>query len=193
MPGQGDTVTRTTTRGTETVLLPGINFLHLSQVQIDASNVKGFHVLPAGVIITSGSTIALPLGSVSVVDRNGTAVPAVQVWITPRKVPVSPWDTLEAQVEVRDGSGVLMASVPHKTFFPLGWVSAQVQEAIFTAFIDAYQGGQGPIGRLVGRTPAGVIVELFVKGTVSATGTRLKEIATGHPRPGQTLSPSQQP
>jgi hypothetical protein len=165
----------------------------LTQIQVDGGNVKGFHVLPAGVIITSGSAVVLPPGSVSVVDQRGTAVRGVQVRITPRKVPASEWDTLEAEVEVHDASGLLVASVPHKTFFPQAWTIAQVQEAIYAAFIDAYQRGRGPLGRLIGRTPAGVIVELIVKGTISAAGTRLKEIATGHPEPGQTLSSSHRP
>lgn len=121
MASPGDPVSRTTPRGTETVHLPGINLTHLSGVQIDGRDVKGFHVLPAGVIITSASAVVLPPGSVPVVDRQGRAVPGAQVRITPRKAPASEWDILEAQVEVYDPSGVSLAAASHKTFFPAGW------------------------------------------------------------------------
>jgi hypothetical protein len=189
----GDPVTRTTPHGSETVYLPAINLAHLTQIQVVGSDVKGFHVLPAGVTITSAATLVLPPGAVAVVDRHGTGVPGVQVRIVPRKVPNSGWDTLEALVEVVDGTGVVLASVPHKTFFPAAWTIAQVQEAILAAFVEAYQAGRGPLGRLTGSTPAGVLIEVLVRGTTSAAGTRLKEIGTANPRSGQTLTSSHQP
>jgi hypothetical protein len=128
-----------------------------------------------------------------VVDGLGVPLPGVQVRITPRKLPTSGWDTLEARVEVLDASGSVVASMPHKTFFPAAWTPKQVQDGTYAAFIQVYQSGKGPLGLLTGDTPGGVTIELFVRGTTSAAGTRLTEIRTAHPRPGQTLGPSHQP
>jgi hypothetical protein len=189
----GDAVTRTTQRGSETVYLPTISLAHLCQVYVDGGHVKGFHVLPAGVIITSSAAVVLPPGAVTVVDRQGTVISGAQTRITPRKLPTSGWDTLEARVEVLDAAGTVIASREQKTFFPTSWSDVQVQEAIYVAFIEAYQSARGPLGRLIGTTPGGVIVELVVTGTMSATGTWLKEITTGYPRSGQTLNSSHQP
>jgi hypothetical protein len=189
----GDSVTRTTPRGSETVNLPPLDLAHLTQIQVDGANVKGFHVLPAGVIITSSAAVVLPAGTVAVVDQRGAAIAGAQTRILPRKLPASEWDTLEARVEVLDAGGTVIASTSQKTFFPTAWTDAQVQQAIYAAFIEAYQGGQGPLAWMAGTTSAGVVIELVVTGAISAAGARLKEIKTAHPQAAQRLGHSHQP
>jgi hypothetical protein len=77
-------------------------------------------------------------------------------------VPTSEWDTLEARVEVLDSTGMVIASTSQKTFFPTAWTDVQVQQAIYAAFIEAFQGGDGPLGWMAGTTSAGVVIELVV-------------------------------
>ncbi len=192
----GDSVKRSTSTGRqETVQLPPIDTLHLTGAKIDSSGrISGFHVLPAGIPLSgSRNPVTLPIGSVKVVDASGTAIHRASVRITPRKVPLTGHDTLEAKVEILDSTGMVLATSSHKTFFPENWTLAQIEKATYDAFVEAYQRGKGPIGAVAGTTTEGTKLNIVVKGTMSASNTTLKSISTSHPLPGQTLDVHNQP
>src|SRR4051812_26628299 len=109
----GDSLTRSTASGgTESVQLPSIDITHLMGAKVDASGrIVGFHVLPPGTaLLVLRNPVTLPAGSVKVVDASGTPIPGAQARITPRKVPVTGYDTLEARVEILDSAGTVLAT-----------------------------------------------------------------------------------
>jgi hypothetical protein len=191
----GDVITRTVAGKTDSITLPPINLDHLVELTVDGHVVSGFHVLPASIItITSTTPIVLPLGAVTVVDTNGTPVAGTQVRLTPSRAPTDRYDAFEARVEVLDASGTLLAVDVSKSFYPQAWTASQIQEAIYTAYVQHYlAGGTEFFKRLTLRSPKGVLIIMRVSGNLSATGVKLKEIPTAYLEPLQHLNASHVP
>ncbi len=191
----GDSITRTTPTGQETVVLPPIASGHLRQLVVAGVGgaILGFHILPASAAVSSASPVILAAGTVTVADRWGTVIPGAQVRLIPRKVPRSSDDTLEARVEVIDTAGTVIVSAAHKTFFPQSWTEGQIQQAVYAALVEAYTARGAALGRLIGVTEQGVKIELRVQGAISAAGTHLTAIATAMPQPGQILGGPHRP
>jgi len=194
---RGDEVTRTTASGAvEKVNLPAIDMAHLTDVTVNAVGViNGFHVLPGSTApITSNSPLILPGGSVRVLDAAGTPIVGATVEVTPLRVPASVHDAFEARVRVFDSSGAVIGQDPAKSFFPQGWTVAQIEQAIYSAYAQHFQGGGAPLGRrLAVTTPEGVKLEIRVKGTQTSRGITLTGIATAYLRQGQHLDAAHVP
>jgi len=189
----GDPVTRTTSAGqVETVFLPPIDMNHLEQLGVAGGSIQGLHILPTGLLVSSTSPVLLPTGTITILDSHGTPLTGAQVRLTPRKVPRSPDDTLEAKVEVLTG-GVVIGSISQKTFFPQSWTPDQIQQAIYTAFVACYRANGTLLGKVFGTTAQGVLLEFRVRGTISRTKTRLTSIGTAFPLSGQNLDASHLP
>jgi hypothetical protein len=77
----GDSITRTTPTGQETVNLPVIAIGHLRQLVVAGAGgpIIGFHILPACVAVSSSSPVVLTAGTVVVTDQIQQAIYAAFV------------------------------------------------------------------------------------------------------------------
>jgi hypothetical protein len=191
----GDVITRGVAGATESVTLPAINLSHLLTLTVDGGRVSGFHILPTSVVIVaSRSEITLPAGSIRVVDSAGNPVTGAAIKLTPLCVPASAYDAFEARVEVLDSTGARIAYDAAKAFYPQGWTEAQIQQAVYSAYVRHYEGGGAAFFmRMRLTTPKGIKIWMRVSGNQSAAGTRLTGIATAYLDQGQNLTSSEAP
>jgi hypothetical protein len=192
---QGDVITRAVGGRTESVTLPPINMNHLLTIRAEGGRVSGFHILPTSVVtISSASEITLPAGSIPVVDSAASQIAGAEINLTPLRVPGSANDAFEARLEVLDSGGTRIAYDPAKAFYPQGWTQAQIQQAIYAAYVRYYQAGGAPFFlRMMVTTPKGVKIWMRVSGNQSATGVALSGIATAYLDQGQYLTSSDAP
>jgi hypothetical protein len=192
---RGDVITRTVGGAAESVTLPPINMNHLLTIRVEAGRVSGFHILPTSVVtVSSASEITLPAGSIQVVDSAGNPIAGAEIKLTPLRVPAGANDAFEAQVEILDSAGSRFAYDPAKTFYPPGWTQAQIQQAIYSAYVRHYQSGGTPFFlRMRLTTPKGVKIWMRVSGNQSAAGITLTGIATAYLDQGQNLTSSDAP
>jgi hypothetical protein len=109
-------------------------------------------------------------------------------------VPAGADDAFEAQVEVLDSAGSRIAYDPAKTFYPQGWSQAQIQQAIYSAYVRHYQAGGAPFFlRMRLTTPQGVKIWLRVSGNQSVAGITLTGVTTAYLDQGQHLTPNDVP
>ena len=187
---RGDVITRTVGGVTDSVTLPPINMNHLLTIRVESGRVSGFHILPASVATVS-STIEFPLpaGSLQVVDSAGNPIAGAEIKLTPLRVPVSADDAFEARVEILDSTGSKIAYDAAKTFYPQGWTQAQIEQAIYSAYVQHYKAGGAPFFRRMRVTTAkGVKLWMRVSGNQSAAGIALTGIATAYLDQGQNLT-----
>jgi hypothetical protein len=103
-------------------------------------------------------------------------------------------DAFEARVEVLDSTGTRIGYDPAKSFYPQGWTQAQIQEAIYSAFVGHYKGGGASFFlRMRLTTPKGVKIWMRVSGNQSAAGITLTGIATAYLDQGQKLTSTDAP
>src|ERR1043165_2430012 len=192
---RGDVISRTMGSATESVTLPPINMNHLLTIRVERGRVSGFHILPTRVVtISSTSEMTLPAGSIQVVDSAGNPITGAEIKLTPLRVPASIDDAFEARVEVLDSMGTRIAYDPAKAFYPQGWTQAQIQQAIYSAYVGHYQAGGGPFFmRMRLTTPKGVNIWMRVSGHQSAAGITLTGIVTAYLDQGQNLTPGDAP
>jgi len=187
---RGDVITRTVGGATESVTLPPINMNHLLTIRVDSGRVSGFHILPTSVVtISSTSEITLSAGVLQVVDSAGKPIAGAEIKLTPLRVPASAHDAFEARVEVVDAAGSRIAYDPAKTFYPQGWTQAQIEQAVYSAYVQHYKAGGTPFFlRMRLATPKGVKICMRVSGNQSAAGIALTGIATAYLDQGQKLT-----
>jgi hypothetical protein len=192
---QGDVITRTVVGAAESVSLPPINMNHLLTLRVEGGRVSGFHILPISVVtVSSASEITLPAGSIQVVDSVGNLIAGAEIKLTPLRVPASPDDAFEARVEVLDSAGSRIAYDPAKTFYPQGWTQAQIQQAVYSAYVQHYRVGGAPFFlRMKLTTLKGVKIWMRVSGHQSAAGITLTGISTAYLDQGQNLTPGDAP
>lgn len=192
---RGDVITRTVGGAKESVTLPPINMNHLLTIRVQGGRVSGFHILPTSVVtIASTSEITLPAGSLQVVDSEGNPNAGAEVKLTPLRVPANAHDAFEARVEVLDFTGSRIAYDPAKTFYPQGWTQAQIEQAVYAAYVQHYKAGGAPFFlRMRLTTPQGVKIWMRVSGNQSAAGIALTGIATAYLDQGQNLTSSDAP
>jgi hypothetical protein len=104
------------------------------------------------------------------------------------------YDALEAKVEVLDATGTVIAFDAAKAFYPQLWTEDQIQQAIYSAYVGHYRNGGSPFFvRQALTTPKGVVIEMRVGGSQTASGVKLKGIPTAFLRSGQHLTASHAP
>jgi hypothetical protein len=192
---RGDVITRTVGGAMESVTLPPINMNHLLTIRVESGRVSGFHILPTSVVtVSSTREIILPAGSLQVVDSAGNPIAGAEIKLTPLRVPASADDAFEARVEVLDSTGTRIAYDAAKTFYPQGWTQAQIEQAIYSAYMRHYKAGGVPFFRRMRlTTPKGVKIWMRVSGNQSAAGIALTGIATAYLDQGQNLTSSDAP
>jgi len=187
----GDGVTRTIGGVNEKIILPPINMAHLINATVSArGRVDGLHILPVSAgRITSLVAMTFPTSVINVLDAHGAPITDSQVRLTPRRVPTSDFDAFEAKIEVVDAAGNVLGTTSEKSFYPQFWLQFQIQQAIYSAYVQSFQAGGGPCAtRMSGVTPEGVYLEMRVNGTQSSTGVRLTAIPTAFLISGQSLT-----
>jgi hypothetical protein len=192
---QGDVITRTVGGAAESVTLPPINMNHLLTIRIDGGRVSGFHVLPTSVAsIRSTSAVVLPAGSIPVVDSVGNSIAGAEIRLTPLRVPANAYDAFEARVEVLDATGTRIGYDPAKAFYPQAWTQAQIEQAIYAAYVEHYKaGGAAFFLRMRLTTPNGIRICMRVSGHQSTAGTSLRRIPTAYLEQGQNLTSNDAP
>lgn len=192
---RGDLITRTVGGATETVTLPPIKMNHLLTIQVQGSRVSGFHILPTSVAtISRTGEITLPVNSLQLIDSVGNSITGANIKLTPLRVPANAHDSFEAQVEVVDSKGSRIAYDPAKTFYPQGWTQAQIEQAIYSAYVQHYKAGGAPFFfRMRLTTPKGVKIWMRISGNQSAAGIALTGIPTAYLDQGQNLTSSDAP
>jgi len=192
---RGEVITRTVGGATESVTLPPINMNHLLTIRVEGGGVSGFHILPISVVtISSTSELTLPAGSIQVVDSGGNPIAGAEIKLTPLRVPASAYDGFEARVEVFDSAGTRIAYDSAKTFYPQGWTQGQIEQAIYSAYVEVYKAGGAPFFlRMRLTTPKGIKIWMRVSGNQSAAGIALTGIATAYLEQGQKLTSSDAP
>lgn len=192
---RGDVLTRTAGGATESVTLPPINMNHLLTIRIEGGRVSGFHILPTSIrIVSSTSEVTFPAGSIPIVDSAGNPIARAEIKFTPLRVPASVNDAFEARVEVLDSAGIPIGYDAAKAFYPQGWTQAQIEQAIYAAYVRHYQSGGAPFFmRMRLTTPKGVKIWMRVSGNQSAAGIALTGIPTAYLDQGQHLTSSDAP
>lgn len=192
---RGDVITRTAGGATESVTLPPINMNHLLTIRVETGRVSGFHVLPTSILtVSSTSEVILPAGSIQIVDSSGYPIAGAVIKLTPLRVPASINDAFEARVEVLDSAGTQIGYDAAKAFYPQGWTQAQIEQAIYAAYVRHYQAGGAPFFmRMRLTTPKGVKIWLRVSGNQSAAGIALTGMPTAYLDQGQHLTSSDAP
>jgi hypothetical protein len=192
---RGDVLTRTAGGATESVTLPPINMNHLLTIRIEGGRVSGFHILPTSILtVSSTSEVTFPSGSIQVVDSAGNPIAGAEIKFTPLRVPASANDAFEARVEVLDSAGTQIGYDAAKAFYPQGWTQAQIEQAIYAAYVRHYQAGGAPFFmRMRLTTPKGVKIWMRVSGHQSAAGIALTGIPTAYLDQGQHLTSSDAP
>jgi hypothetical protein len=192
---RGDVITRTVGGATESVTLPPIDLNHLLTIRVEGGKVSGFHILPTSVVtISTTNEITLSAGSIQVVDSAGIPIAGAEIKLTSLRVPAGAHDAFKARVEVLDSAGSRIAYDPAKTFYPQGWTPAQIQQAIYSAYVQQYKAGGAPFFlRMRLTTPKGIKIWMRVSGNQTAAGIALTGIATAYLDQGQNLTSSDAP